>query len=161
MNQLILHLGSNQGERHLFLGDAILSINRQVGIVVNASDIYETAAWGNTQQADFLNIACLVHTELSPFEVLAETQAIEQILGRQREEHWGPRTIDIDLIFYNDDVIRESQLEIPHPFLAERRFVLQPLADLAPNWQHPVLRKNVAQLLVECEDEGEVWVWRG
>lgn len=159
MNQVVLHLGSNQGSRELILGDAILAITRRLGSIIKASDIYETAAWGRTKQADFLNLACWCETPLSAQQILRECQSIETEQGRQRLMHWGPRTLDIDLIFFNTAVIDTPSLTIPHPRMMERRFVLQPLADIIPDWVHPKDGRTVAALLTDCNDDSKVWLW--
>ncbi len=161
MAKVVLHLGSNEGERHLHLGDALLAIKRQVGEVVRASDIYETSPWGKTRQAAFLNVACLCHTVLSPSDVLKTIHVIEAALGRVRTEHWGPRTIDIDILSYDRLIIDTPALQIPHPRLAQRRFVLEPLAELMPYWTHPVSGKLVTSLLADCQDTGQVVPWDG
>ncbi|RME97622.1 MAG: 2-amino-4-hydroxy-6-hydroxymethyldihydropteridine diphosphokinase [Bacteroidetes bacterium] len=161
MAQLILHLGSNEGERELFLGDALLRITRRVGPIIRASDIYETSPWGRTRQPNFLNLACRCDTALSPTEVLQQTQHIEAELGRERSVQWGPRTIDIDILSYDQEVIDTPSLTIPHPRIGERRFVLVPLAELAPEWVHPVTGVSVKSLLACCPDQGQVWKWDG
>jgi 2-amino-4-hydroxy-6-hydroxymethyldihydropteridine diphosphokinase len=161
MARIVLHLGSNEGDRHLFLGDALLAIGRRLGPLVRASDIYETSPWGRTRQPAFLNLACLCETNLSPAAVLRETQAIEQSLGRIRGERWGPRTIDIDILSYDREVIDTPDLQIPHPRLSERRFVLVPLAELMPKWRHPVSGVGVKELLEQCSDTGKVSPWDG
>lgn len=150
-------MGSNLGDRTLYLQQARESINRQVGTLTRSSKVYETAAWGKTDQPNFLNQVLEVQTALTPEEVLQRINAIEQELGRVRHEHWGARFIDIDILFYDDLVLQTQRLTIPHPQLHLRRFTLLPLAELAPELKHQVLGKSINQLLQECPDKLEVW----
>lgn len=161
MPKVYLLLGGNLGDRILYLQQARESINRQVGTLTRSSNVYETAAWGKTDQPNFLNQVLEVQTELTPEEVLQRINGIEQELGRVRHEHWGARVIDIDILFYNSLVLQTQRLTIPHPQLHLRRFTLLPLAELAPELVHPVLGKSILQLLQECPDELEVWVLEG
>jgi 2-amino-4-hydroxy-6-hydroxymethyldihydropteridine diphosphokinase len=149
-----LLLGSNLGNREKFISDALLLIEEQVGEILLTSAIYETAAWGNTDQPNFLNLAIVVQTALSPLQLLEAVLAIEQRLGRIREERWGARVIDIDIIFYGNEIIDVPQkLQIPHPELQNRRFVLLPLNEITPNFVHPILGQNISKLLVNLTDE--------
>lgn len=152
MNRTILLLGSNEGDRCALLRSARLELTRLTGTIHRSSPLYETAAWGKTDQPTFLNQALELSTPLDPEALLAATQNIEQLLGRQRIEKWGSRTLDIDILFYNDAVIRTPALNIPHPELSRRRFALVPVAAIAPDLQHPLLRQNIAELLRECPD---------
>ena len=131
----------------------------QLGAIIAFSPIYQTAAWGKTDQPDFLNQAIHIGTSFSPIESLSIINHIEQILGRKRTEHWGQRTIDIDILLYEQDVIHSSRLVIPHPELQNRRFALIPLADIAANVMHPVLGKNISELLKECPDKLKVFLF--
>ncbi|GAA4470483.1 2-amino-4-hydroxy-6-hydroxymethyldihydropteridine diphosphokinase [Nemorincola caseinilytica] len=144
-------MGSNEGDRLAWLGRAVASL-AHVGQVQNISALYETAAWGREEQPPFLNIALQLHTALPAHELLQATQQIEQQLGRERTIKWGPRTLDIDMLFYNDEVIDTPLLKVPHPYLHQRRFVLAPMAEIAPWYVHPVLHKTIAVLLDECTD---------
>ena len=112
-------------------------------------------------QPPYLNQAVLLHTPLLPLVLLHEMQAIEDQLGRERTIHWGPRTIDIDMLFYNNDIIRSGQLQVPHPNIAVRRFVLVPLAEIVPNWVHPENGQTCNALLEACTDSGTVEPYTG
>jgi 2-amino-4-hydroxy-6-hydroxymethyldihydropteridine diphosphokinase len=152
MNDVFLLLGSNLGDRELLLQQAIGYIEAGIGRVIKASAIYETQSWGKTDSPDYLNQVILLHTELPAQKVLGEILSIELLMGRVREEKWGSRTIDIDILFYNSDVINEPGLQIPHPELHNRRFTLEPLAEIAPLFIHPVLNKTILQLKSELKD---------
>lgn len=159
MVRTFLLLGSNEGDRMHFLSEARKRIELTVGKIKKASSVYETAAWGNTQQAAFLNQVIELETKLAPTTLLHELLAIEAGLGRARKEKWGKRTIDIDILYYEDSIIQEPELTIPHPEIARRRFTLVPLAELAPDLIDPVSQKSVQQMLIECGDELEVKVF--
>lgn len=152
MNTAYLLLGSNEGDRLQWLYDALAQLD-QHGLFANLSQVYETAAWGLEDQPPFLNVALRLQTKLSPEELLKAIQAIELNLGRQRELKWGQRTLDIDILFYNDVVLDAEELKIPHPHLQERRFALTPLNDIAPNLMHPLLKQTIAALLEFCPDQ--------
>jgi 2-amino-4-hydroxy-6-hydroxymethyldihydropteridine diphosphokinase len=156
-NKVYLLLGSNMGARLELLETAIKNIDLKIGEVVEKSSFYETAAWGKTDQPGFLNIAIAVNTLLSPLEVLTRALDIESQLGRIREEKWGARLIDIDIIFYGNDIVNiTDQLQIPHPEMHKRKFVLEPLVEIAPDLQHPMLNKSLSELLLELSDDLEV-----
>lgn len=156
MNKAYLLTGGNIGDRLTYLLSAYQIIEKSVGEVLKKSSIYETEAWGLTNQNAFLNQVLLISTNLSAEELLEGVLNIEQQLGRKRFEKMGPRTIDIDIIFYNDDIIASPHLTIPHPRIAERRFVLTPISEIAPDFVHPVLKKTITQLLEICPDQLEV-----
>lgn len=156
-NKVYLLLGSNMGARLQLLDNAIKNINVKIGEVVEKSSLYETAAWGKTDQPGFLNVAIAVKTMLGPLEVLKRALEIETLLGRIREEKWGARLIDIDIIFYGNDIVNiPDQLQIPHPEMHKRRFVLEPLVEIAPDYQHPMFNKSLSKLILELSDHLEV-----
>ena len=125
-----LGLGTNLSDRHKNLSNAIDLIGKQIGEVIKQSSIHETKAWGKTDQPDFLNMVIQVETTLSPQKLLEKCLSIEDQIGRIRKEKWGPRLIDIDILYYNDLKIEEENLKIPHPFINEREFVLKPLTEI-------------------------------
>lgn len=147
-----LSLGTNLGERVQNLAQARQFIALIVGPIRQVSPIYETAAWGIEAQASFLNQVLEVETNLSPTALLEAILGIEQKMGRIRKVKWGERLIDIDILFYGDLVIDEERLKIPHPYIPVRNFVLAPLAAIAPNFVHPILKMTMAQLLEASTD---------
>ena len=152
-NQIYLHTGTNLGNREANLKRANEWIVQEIGPIEKASSVYRTKAWGITDQPDFLNQALLVSTHLSPFELLEKIQDIERRMGRAREIKWGERIIDIDILFYNDEIIDTENLTIPHPYLHYRNFVLLPLMDIAPGLLHPGFGLTVAELYANSEDK--------
>ena len=156
IHSVYLLLGANLGDTQRTFGLARRYVTERVGAIRLTSSLYESAAWGVTDQPTYLNQVLAVATYLTPAQVLAQTQAMEELLGRVRTERWGARTIDIDLLFYDDLILETPALTLPHPLLHERRFTLLPLAEIAPDLVHPVLRETVFQLLAHCTDEGEV-----
>lgn len=153
MNTLILGLGGNKGnvKETLALAEQFLSID--LGLITKKSSHYKTAAWGNPNQPDFLNMVLVLETVLEVEQCLEKVLSIEQKLGRIRtSEKWTERTIDIDLLFYNQLVIEKSNLTIPHPYLHERKFVLIPLHEIAPQYLHPKFNTTVDELLKKCTD---------
>ena len=146
LQMVYLLLGSNLGNRKEILDKAINLLSQKVGVVILQSKDYETAPWGITNQPDFLNLAVSIQTRLEPLQILEITQSIENQLGRVRKEKWGARLIDIDILFYGNEIIDEPNLKIPHPLLQERDFALSPLAEIAPNFVHPVLGETVLKL---------------
>ncbi|MDF2157553.1 2-amino-4-hydroxy-6-hydroxymethyldihydropteridine diphosphokinase [Algoriphagus sp. CAU 1675] len=154
----VLILGGNQGNREGLLHRAIGELEAESEVLLK-SRVYESESWGQVAQGNFLNQVVLVETNLSPNEFLVFIQGIENKLGRKRNEKWGNRTMDIDILFWENEEIHTSDLTVPHPFIQDRRFVLAPLAEILPDWIHPVFQKPVSQLLEECQDPSKVWVF--
>lgn len=153
MAVVYLLLGSNMGNSIQFLADARTNIENELGAILASSSTYQTAAWGKTDQPDFMNQVVKVTCNLAPEEVLQTILAIEKKLGRERAEKWAARTIDIDILFYDLMIINHDNLVIPHPFLQERAFALAPLAELAPNLEHPILKKTITTLLANLASD--------
>lgn len=152
-----LSIGGNMGNRQAYLQAALDKLASHPGCQLGlVSNIYETPAWGKTDQADFLNLACQVYTDLSAQDFLSVCQNIEHELDRVRIEKWGQRTIDLDIIFWDEQVIEEEKLIVPHPYAHERAFVLLPLTDIAADYYHPVLQKTVAELLLPLKDVKDI-----
>lgn len=156
LHKAALLLGTNLGDREEILTSAREKIETQAGKIIKTSAIYSTAPWGIEDQPDFLNQTLLIETSFNPLQLLETLQPFEHEAGRIRKEKWGPRLLDIDILYYDNEIIDLPSLKIPHLFMAQRRFTLVPLADISPDWVHPVLKKNVVQLLEECPDKGEV-----
>jgi 2-amino-4-hydroxy-6-hydroxymethyldihydropteridine diphosphokinase len=155
-----ISLGSNLGDRAAMLARAITAMNSAGIRVARQSSFYITEPIGTPGQAWFLNAVAEAETSLLPLQLLHALLKIERELGRRRITPHGPRTIDLDLLFYGSSVIRSKELEVPHPRLAQRRFVLVPLARIAPEFRHPTLHKSVTQLLAETPDRSEVRLWQ-
>ncbi|HAL08606.1 MULTISPECIES: 2-amino-4-hydroxy-6-hydroxymethyldihydropteridine diphosphokinase [Mammaliicoccus] len=152
MHTAYLGLGSNMGDRELQLVEAIKLLNEVEGIeVTQESPIYETKPIGYTEQPDFLNMCIEISTELESSELLKVCMMVEQQLHRVRVERWGPRTIDIDILLYDQSVIQSPDLEVPHPRMTERAFVMVPLNDIASNVVEPISKKYIWELLLNDE----------
>jgi 2-amino-4-hydroxy-6-hydroxymethyldihydropteridine diphosphokinase len=152
MINVFLLLGSNLGNRELFLQQAVQLIGQNIAPVKKASGIYETQSWGKTDEPDYLNQVVQLKTELPAQTVLERILNIEIILGRKRDVKWGSRIIDIDILFYGNEIINEPGLIVPHPELHNRRFTLEPLGELAPDLIHLVLKKSILKLKNELKD---------
>lgn len=153
MNTVYLSIGTNMGNRAANLELVHSLISRNVGIVSKESSVYEAEPWGVTDQENYYNQVLCVKTALEPVDLLRKCQVMEQKMGRVRLLKWEARIMDIDILFFNDLVIQEEALKIPHPLLQERNFVLKPLCEIAKNWRHPVLNKTAQELLEICTDE--------
>jgi 2-amino-4-hydroxy-6-hydroxymethyldihydropteridine diphosphokinase len=152
-----LSLGSNQGNRLATIKRAEELIDRGIGRIARRSSYYETAAWGKTDQGPFINCVIMINTTFSPREILEENQKIERELGREvTGERWGPRVIDIDILFYGRRVLRDKGIEIPHPELPKRLFVLVPMMEIAETYEHPLLKQDMVTMYAECTDTSEV-----
>jgi 2-amino-4-hydroxy-6-hydroxymethyldihydropteridine diphosphokinase len=155
--RVFLGMGSNLGDRSRHLDEAVGLIARIPDTeVVRLSSVYETEPWGRSGQGDFLNRVAEIRTDLEPDGLLAACRSIENRLGRERNGRWGPRTIDIDILYYDARVVEEVDLRIPHPRVAGRRFVLAPLVEIAPDWTDPLSGRTVAAMLETCTDAGVV-----
>ena len=152
MNSVFLQLGSNLGERSQLLIDATVLLSRRLGIIVEKSKIYESTPWRVDGQESYLNQVIEVSTKYSAEKVLKIVLEIETELGRVRVEKWGERLIDIDIIFFNDEIIETSDLCVPHKHMHERNFVLEPLNEIASTFIHPKYNKTVAELLKDSKD---------
>ncbi|MFM7840220.1 MAG: 2-amino-4-hydroxy-6-hydroxymethyldihydropteridine diphosphokinase [Chitinophagaceae bacterium] len=152
MNQAYLLIGGNIGDRELALQTACQWIEKEAGRILQRSPLYHTEAWGKTDQPAFLNQCLQIKTLFQPLELLRILLAIEQKMGRQRTVKLAPRNIDIDILLFNDISIETPELTIPHPEMPRRRFVLTPLAEIAPERMHPVLRQSIKDLLSACPD---------
>ncbi len=153
LKEAYLLLGSNLGDRALLLAEATRLIAKKIGLVFVQSSVYETAAWGKTDQPNFFNMAIGVKTSLLPMQLLTVVLEIEEMLGRKRIEKWGARLIDIDIILYEQEIIAQGDyLTVPHPEMQHRKFVLKPLAEIAPFVKHPVLKKTITALLEDLTD---------
>lgn len=153
MNTAYLLMGGNLGQREQQLAYAAKLLEERCGKIIDKSSLYETAPWGKSDQPPFLNQAIVLDTTLNGHDLLNEILYIEHLMGRDRNEKYGPRIIDIDIIFFNHQLIRQDGLVVPHPEMANRRFVLEPLNEVIPAYIHPVYYKTVSELLAACKDE--------
>ncbi len=158
MNKIYFSIGSNIGDRLHYMEEAIRLININVGKVTSRSSMYETEGWGIKDQPKFLNAVVEIESTRFPSEILKITQKIEYALGKSKKEKWGPRNIDIDILYYGNEIFNEEGLVIPHPHISERKFVLKPMSEIAPDWVDPVSKKTIQELLTACEDSGEIYI---
>lgn len=156
MTQIFLLIGSNLGRRCENLMQARRHISLQIGNISKKSSIYQTSPWGKTDQADFLNQALEVETNLNPFEVLKVIHLIEKQMGRKKVAKWGERNIDIDILYYDIQQVQNHLLAIPHPEIINRKFTLVPMVEIASELMHPLLNQTQVQLLEMCADDSEV-----
>lgn len=151
-NKAILSIGSNIGDKEAYLNNAVDSLYDDGNCRVNVvSNYIETEPYGPVEQDNFLNGCIEIETLYSPKELLEKVNQIEAESGRMRDIHWGPRTLDIDIIFYEDEIVDEPDLKIPHVEMHKRLFVLEPLKQIAPYWKHPILNRTVSQILEELK----------
>tara|TARA_B100001769_G_scaffold8601_1_gene6198 strand:+ start:783 stop:1277 length:495 start_codon:yes stop_codon:yes gene_type:complete len=152
MRKIYLSIGSNKGNRYSFIKEALRLIQKDIGEVILISKIYETKSWG-FQSDDFLNLCILIKSKFIPAELIIKLKNLEERIGRERNnEKIEAREIDIDILFYSDEIVNQKDLIIPHQRLHLRNFVLYPLNDIAADFIHPILLKSVNELLNECED---------
>lgn len=152
MHKAYILLGSNRGRRKDYLNKAKRLVQTYAGTILKESSIYETAAWGKTDQKAFLNQVIVITTDLVAEKLMQSLLDIEQQLGRIRTEKFGPRTIDLDILFFDDLVMKSKLVTLPHPAIQDRRFVLVPLAELSPRKVHPVYKQTISSLLKKCTD---------
>lgn len=157
--KVVLGIGGNVGDRANYLSKAREALSQKLTLI-SCSQVYESEAWGGVaQNGNFLNQVILLQTSLAPIDLLQLIQSIENDLGRTRRQHWGDRTLDIDILYFGELVSSDPKLVLPHPYIQERRFVLQPLAEILPFELHPILQKTSLQLLAACTDPGQVSFW--
>ena len=159
MNEVYLQLGSNIGDRLDNLDQSIKIITERIGNVLEKSSVYESTPWGVENQRNFLNQVIFLKSNFDPYTILDLVLQIEKDMGRIRIEKWGERIIDIDILFIDDLIIESENLCIPHEFIAKRKFVLQPMCEIASGFIHPKLNKTISQLLEECIDDEKVNVY--
>ncbi|WP_373496144.1 2-amino-4-hydroxy-6-hydroxymethyldihydropteridine diphosphokinase [Aquiflexum sp.] len=159
MDKVVLIIGGNLGDRRALIGEANKLLMLQFGIPKLSSSIYETTAWGGKSVGNYLNQILIFETTQSPENLLTTIQAIEDKMGRNRDLKWGDRTMDIDILYFGNKIIRTSSLIIPHPYIEERRFVLEPLKEVIPEFLHPLLAKSQQELLELCSDPCKVVVF--
>ena len=158
----LILIGSNQGQRELIISQSIKMLAERCGEVLLVSSLYETEPWGFIAEQNFLNQVVALDTEMNPYDLLRELLMIEKELGRKRHdvEGYESRPIDLDILYYDDIIINDEDLILPHPRLHKRRFALMPLCDIAADFIHPVFKRSNRELLNECEDTSEVKLYK-
>jgi len=161
MQTVYLGLGSNKGERISYIEKAIEEISGlpETKMFVR-SGIYETEPWGNIEQEDYLNSVIGIQTELNAEDLLKELKSIEKLIGRKENKKWSEREIDIDLLFYGNEIIDKDHMKVPHGQIENRRFVLVPMNEIAPGFIHPVFKKSISQLLKDTTDKLKVYIYK-
>jgi 2-amino-4-hydroxy-6-hydroxymethyldihydropteridine diphosphokinase len=159
--EVYLLFGSNLGERAANIANAVTHLEGQGVKPLHLSSLYQTEPWGNTDQPKFINLAGKFHTEASAEALMKTILKAEHDMGRKRTKKWEPRIIDIDILFYGDKIILQTDLKIPHPELEKRKFALIPLAEIAPDFIHPLKKKTIRDLLAECTDTMTVDFFHG
>lgn len=154
--EAVLLIGGNKGDRESLLSQAKFQLSSQLEVLAESS-IYESEAWGPIATAPFLNQVLIVSTDLSPLKLLDFIQQVEIDLGRKRTDHWGDRTMDIDILYFEDEVIDDKRLKVPHPYIGGRNFTLLPLVDILPHKVHPITGLIHREMLSRCPDKGRVW----
>lgn len=152
MNKAFISLGGNIGDRLENLKKAASYLSENAGSIIKSSTVYETASWGKTDQPNFLNQVLLLETEYTSADLIKIILDIEEMMGRKRSFKNASRVIDIDILFYNKQIIDQTSLKIPHPEIQNRRFVLIPLNEIAADFVHPVLNEKITALLYSCKD---------
>ena len=155
-----LLLGTNMGDRLALLRQAHGEITREIGTMLRVSSVYETGAWGDRNQPSYLNQVVMAVTRLQPPQLLAKIHAIEKRMGRTRVKKWESRPIDIDILYYGDQIINEPELQVPHPLLPTRRFALVPLQEIAPLHIHPICKQTTTELLSQTADQLSVRLYK-
>ena len=158
MSKAVVLLGTNLNDRQENLRIAGIKLSERIGQQLFSSSVYSTAPWGNVEQDDFLNMIMVFETALSPEKLMEELLSIEHEMGRVRTSKWSPRLIDLDIIYYDDLVIHKPGLQIPHPYLQDRRFTLIPLVEIMPDFIHPVFNLTNTELLARTTDNSEVFL---
>ena len=158
MHQVVLLIGGNLGDRERLIQEA-QELLSTIGTIKSVSNLYETQAWGNASEGQYLNQALVIETPHSPGEFIQLTQEIENKLGRRRNITWGDRTMDIDIIYFDDIVYQDEKLIVPHPLMSERNFVLVPLVEILPDFIHPVFKVSNKELLLRSTDKSTVKVY--
>jgi 2-amino-4-hydroxy-6-hydroxymethyldihydropteridine diphosphokinase len=157
MNKACLSLGTNRGDRFANLKNAANHLSSLAGKIIAVSSIYETPPWRMRDDTDFLNQVLLLETNHTAIQLMDILIQIETSMGRVRTTgSYEPRIIDLDVLYFNDEIFNDEKLTIPHPLIHERRFVLEPLAEIAPEFMHPVFKKSMKELLGECGDKSEI-----
>ena len=156
MKEVILIIGGNMGDRTGFLTEAKSKLKHNLGEIKKMSSMYETQAWGDKSNGDYLNQVLILQTEYEPEEVLEIALKVEKELGRERDVKWGNRTMDIDILYFGEKIINKPNLILPHPYIAERRFVLVPLDEILPDFIHPIFNLTNKELLDRCTDACKV-----
>lgn len=159
MDKVVFIIGGNLGDRRVLIEEAKRFLVLQFGESKLTSSIFETAAWGGKSFGKYLNQVLIFETKESPETILTKILGIEEKMGRKREVKWGDRIMDIDILYFGNKIIQSPSLTIPHPFIQERRFVLEPLNEIIPEFPHPVLAKKQKELLELCSDTSEVVVF--
>lgn len=152
-NRVYISLGGNVGNTQEIFSQALQMLSEKVGKITQKSSLYQTAAWGNIPQNDFLNQVIELETTYDANKLLDSLLTIELYFKRDRKEKWGPRTLDLDILYFNQDLIETEHLQVPHPRIKERNFILIPLAEIAPNWTDPKENQSILQIKESCKDE--------